>query len=103
MNLPTGATEARARPGYGRWRAASLALVYVLFAAHVVHWKLRGETLAPLELNEVMYTVEVGVITAGFLFMAATAVGTLVVSEIQPSGVVFLHGGARLRRRVGQR
>jgi hypothetical protein len=29
------------------------------------------------------------------------AVGTLVVSEIQPSGVVFLHGGAELRRGVG--
>ena len=30
------------------------------------------------------------------------AVGTLVVAEIQPSGVVFLHGGVRLRHRVGE-
>jgi len=29
------------------------------------------------------------------------AVGTLVVAEIQPSGVVFLHGGERFHRRVG--
>ena len=29
------------------------------------------------------------------------AVGTLVISEIQPSGVVFLHGGERLQRKVG--
>jgi len=29
------------------------------------------------------------------------AVGTLVISEIQPSGVVFLHGGERLHRKVG--
>jgi hypothetical protein len=29
------------------------------------------------------------------------AVGTLVVAEIEPSGVVFLHGGERLQRRVG--
>jgi hypothetical protein len=29
------------------------------------------------------------------------AVGTLVISEIQPSGVVFLHGGVRLHRKVG--
>ncbi len=71
------ASEADSRPGYGRWRAATLTLVYVLFAVHVAHWKLRGQTLAPLELNEVMYTLEVGVITAGFLFMCATAVGTL--------------------------
>jgi hypothetical protein len=26
-----------------------------------------------------------------------------VVSEIQPSGVVFLHGGERLHRKVGSR
>ncbi|MCP5056347.1 MAG: hypothetical protein GY937_06425 [bacterium] len=30
------------------------------------------------------------------------AVGVLVVTEIQPSAVVFLHGGARLRRSVGK-
>ncbi|MBW2395193.1 MAG: hypothetical protein JRG95_13065, partial [Deltaproteobacteria bacterium] len=30
------------------------------------------------------------------------AVGVLVVAEIQPSAVVFLHGGARLRRAVGK-
>jgi hypothetical protein len=29
------------------------------------------------------------------------AVGTLVVSEIQPSGVIFLHGGEKLHRKVG--
>jgi hypothetical protein len=31
------------------------------------------------------------------------AVGTLVVAEIQPSGVVFLHGGERIHRKVGAR
>jgi len=30
------------------------------------------------------------------------AVGTLVVAEIQPSGVVFLHGGEKLHRKVGK-
>jgi hypothetical protein len=29
------------------------------------------------------------------------AVGTLVVAEIKPSGVVFLHGGEKLHRKVG--
>jgi tetratricopeptide (TPR) repeat protein/polyferredoxin len=56
---------------YGRWRAGSLALVYVLFGLHIAHWKVAGRTLAPLELNEVMYTLELGIVTAGFLFMAA--------------------------------
>jgi len=30
------------------------------------------------------------------------AVGVLVVSEIQPSGVVFLYGGREIRRGVGE-
>jgi hypothetical protein len=30
------------------------------------------------------------------------AVGALVVAKIEPSGVVFLHGGATLRRGVGE-
>jgi len=46
--------------------------------AHYVHWKLAGKSLAPLELNEVMHTVELGVITAGFLFMSAAFLATLV-------------------------
>lgn len=56
---------------YSRWRAKTLILVYVLFAAHIVHWRFAGRTLAPLELSEVMYTLELGIVTAGFVFMAA--------------------------------
>lgn len=65
------------RRNYARWRAISLSLVYLVFAAHIIHWKITGRTLAPLELNEVMYTLELGIITAGFIFMAALVVGTL--------------------------
>lgn len=68
----------RRRKRYPRWRAISLSLVYIVFALHIVHWKLTGSTLAPLELNEVMYTLELGIITAGFLFMCALVVGTLI-------------------------
>lgn len=79
---PAPFDESAARPtprrGYGRWRAISLSLVYLIFAAHILHWKLTGRTLAPLELNEVMYTLELGVITAGFLFMCALVLGTLI-------------------------
>lgn len=63
---------------YSRWRAATLAAVYLLMAIHVVHWKISGRTLAPLELNEVMYTLELGIVTAGFLFMAAAVLATLI-------------------------
>ncbi len=66
------------RRNYARWRALSLSLVYVVFAAHIIHWKITGKTLAPLELNEVMYTLELGIVTAGFLFMCFLVVGTLI-------------------------
>jgi ferredoxin len=66
------------RSPYARWRALTLILVYVLMAAHVVHWQLAGKTLAPLELHEVMYTAELGIVTAGFLFMAAAMLATAV-------------------------
>ena len=73
-----GKTGAKTRRRYPRWRALSLSLVYVVFAIHIVHWKLTGKTLAPLELNEVMYTLELGIITAGFLFMCLLVLGTLI-------------------------
>ena len=65
------------RRNYARWRALSLSLVYVVFALHILHWKTSGKTLAPLELNEVMYTLELGIITAGFLFMCFLVLGSL--------------------------
>ncbi len=68
----------RPRRNFARWRALSLSLVYVVFAVHIVHWKITGETLAPLELNEVMYTLELGIITAGVLFMCFLVVGSLI-------------------------
>ena len=75
---PRGQTlTARPRRNYARWRALTLSLVYVLFAIHIIHWKIAGKTLAPLELNEVMYTLELGIITAGFLFMCFLVLGTM--------------------------
>ena len=68
----------RPRRRIARWRAFSLSLVYLIFAIHILHWKVTGKTLAPLELNEVMYTLELGIITAGFLFMCFLVLGTLV-------------------------
>lgn len=65
-------------PRYGRRRALSLSLVYLMVTLHVLHWKLVGRTLAPLELNEVMYTLELGVVTAGFLFMLLAMAATCV-------------------------
>ncbi|MFN8177663.1 MAG: tetratricopeptide repeat protein [bacterium] len=63
---------------YSKWRALTLAAIYPLMAIHILHWKLAGKTLAPLELHEVMFTAELGIITAGFILMALVAVATLV-------------------------
>ncbi|MBE7505525.1 MAG: tetratricopeptide repeat protein [Planctomycetia bacterium] len=77
---PRASSQARTAPkrDYSRWRALTLASVYVLMVIHVVHWKLAGRTLAPLELNEVMYTLELGIVTAGFVFMAVAMLATLI-------------------------
>lgn len=49
---------------------------------HIVHWKIAGKTLAPLELNEVLYTVHLGIITAGFIFMAITILGSIIFGRL---------------------
>ena len=76
MNNP--APSLNRPPHYGRWRAASLATVYLLMTAHILHWKISGKTLAPLELNEVMYTLELGIVTAGFIFMLVAVLATAI-------------------------
>jgi polyferredoxin len=64
-----------------RWRATTLGAVYLLFVIHVVQWKLAGHTLAPLEFSEAMYTLELGIVTAGFLFMVVAFLATVVVGR----------------------
>ncbi|MBK6840323.1 MAG: 4Fe-4S binding protein [Bacteroidetes bacterium] len=66
---------------FGKWRAISLSAVYLLMGLHIAHWKLAGRTLAPLEFNEVLYTVHLGIVTAGFLFMGLTILATLVAGR----------------------
>jgi Flp pilus assembly protein TadD/polyferredoxin len=63
---------------YSRWRVATLTLVYLLMGLHFAHWKIAGRTLAPLELNEVMHTLELGIVTAGFIFMSVAVVSVLI-------------------------
>jgi len=70
--------SAAPRSRTARWRAATLAGIYGLFLLHILHWRLAGRTLAPLEFNEVMYTLEIGVLTAGFVLMALAVVATAI-------------------------
>ncbi len=48
---------------------------------HIAHWKISGNTIAPLEFNEVLYTLHLGIITAGFIFMVITMIATLVAGR----------------------
>lgn len=66
------------RDRFTRWRAATLVGVHVLIGLHFAHWALAGSTLAPLELNEVLYTLHLGIVTAGFLLMVTAALATAV-------------------------
>lgn len=75
----SGPGRPRRKPrNYAKWRAFTLLGVYLFFAAHIIHWKLAGRTLAPLELHEVMYTTEMGILTAGFLLMAAAVISVAI-------------------------
>ncbi len=62
---------------YGKWRALSLIAIHLLIGMHIAHWLVAGRTLAPLELNEVVYTIHLGIVTAGFLFMLTIIIGTI--------------------------
>ncbi len=78
---PTPALPGADRHRFARRRAAVLVGVHLLIGLHIAHWKIAGRTLAPLELNEVMHTLELGIVTAGFLLMATAVLSVLVVGR----------------------
>ncbi|HEY3243268.1 MAG TPA: 4Fe-4S binding protein, partial [Phycisphaerae bacterium] len=69
----------------GPRRAAVLIAVHVLFIGHLVHWKLAGRTLSPVEPSETMYALNhshdspaVRHLNAGFFFFAIAILATLI-------------------------
>ncbi|MEQ1764683.1 MAG: 4Fe-4S binding protein [Pyrinomonadaceae bacterium] len=74
---PSGPREV-AHSGTARWRAAVLIGLHVLMAAHIVHWKLAGETVSPIEPSEAMYTLQNGAVNAGFIFFSLAIIATLI-------------------------
>ncbi|MDP6909601.1 MAG: 4Fe-4S binding protein, partial [Flavobacteriales bacterium] len=65
-------------PDYSKYRAWTLLSVWIFFALHMVHWRYNETTLAPLELNEVLYTLHQGIVTAGFILMVVIMIATLI-------------------------
>lgn len=62
----------------GPRRAAVLIAVHVIVAVHVAQWLYTGMTISPVEPSESMYTLERGLLNAGFVFFALAIVSTLV-------------------------
>ncbi len=61
-----------------RWRAAALIALTLLMIAHVVQWRLMGQTVSPIEPSEAMYTLQRGAVNAGFIFFSLAILATLV-------------------------
>lgn len=61
-----------------RWRVASLVLVHILIAAHIIHWRLAGTTLSSIQLSDAGRFVAEGVVTAALFLFAALLIATAV-------------------------
>ncbi len=61
-----------------RWRAAALIALNVLMVAHIIQWRLMGQTISPIEPSEAMYTLQRGAINAGFIFFTLAILATLI-------------------------
>lgn len=61
-----------------RWRAAALIVLYLLMIAHLIQWRLMGQTVSPIEPSESMFTLQNGAINAGFIFFTLAILSTLI-------------------------
>jgi polyferredoxin/Flp pilus assembly protein TadD len=61
-----------------RWRAAALIALTLLMIAHVIQWRLTGQTISPIEPSETMATLQRGAINAGFIFFTLAILATLI-------------------------
>lgn len=66
------------RSRMGRRRALVLGAVHVAIAGHLLHWRLAGSTISPVEPSESMRTLELGQVNAGFVFFLLAILATAV-------------------------
>jgi Flp pilus assembly protein TadD/polyferredoxin len=81
VSLPVLADKRTIRASkMGPIRAAVLIGVHVVIALHILAWVLMGmrQTVSPVEPSESMYTLEEGLVNAGFVFFGLAIVSTLV-------------------------
>ncbi|HKI04742.1 MAG TPA: tetratricopeptide repeat protein [Thermoanaerobaculia bacterium] len=74
QDRPTTIRRSRAT----RWRIGVLIAVHLVFAAHIAHWLIAGNTVTPVEPSEGMALGRDGIVNAGLVFFAAAALATAV-------------------------
>ncbi|MCC6825606.1 MAG: 4Fe-4S binding protein [Acidobacteria bacterium] len=71
---PKGVVHSRA----SKWRAIVLTTLTALMVIHFVQWKWSGTTVSPIEPSEAMYTLQRGVVNAGFIFFTLAIIAALI-------------------------
>jgi len=64
-----------------RRRAAVLIGLHLAFLLHLLHWRLTGSTLSPLEPSETVESLLTGVINAGAILFGVSILATLVLGR----------------------
>ncbi|MFT7619911.1 MAG: ferredoxin [Planctomycetota bacterium] len=65
----------------GRRRAIALLLIHVFAFLHILHWRMTGQTLTPLEPSEAMFTLRDGLVNAGAILMLVATLSVLVLGR----------------------
>jgi polyferredoxin/tetratricopeptide (TPR) repeat protein len=60
------------------WRAIALITLNLLMIAHIIQWRLTGQTISPIEPSESMFTLQSGAVNAGFIFFVLAISATLI-------------------------
>jgi polyferredoxin len=65
-----------------RWRIVALALVHLLIAVHLLHWRLNGRSLSSIQLSDAGRFAAEGVATAAFVFFTVLLLLTAVFGRL---------------------
>jgi ferredoxin len=65
-----------------RWRIATLVLVHLLIAAHVIHWKLNGTSMASIQLSDAGRFAAEGVATSALFFFGFLLIATALFGRV---------------------
>ena len=75
--LDAAAPSKKPRSRMGKWRALVLLLVHVLIIIHVIHWKVSGSSVSPIEPSEAIEFSKNGVVNAGLIFFLIALASTM--------------------------